>query len=74
MSTPVRTAHCPRITRTRGTTMAAPIRLHSVTDDGNIRVLVGKSDSLRTIELTDAERLRLISDLAHTMTPEESRR
>lgn len=54
--------------------MAAPIHIHSVPDDGNIRVLVGKSDSLRTIGLTDAERLRLISDLAHTMTPEESRR
>lgn len=54
--------------------MAAPIRIHSVTDDGDIRVLVGKSDSLRTIRLTDAERLRLISDLAHTMAPEESRR
>lgn len=53
--------------------MPAPIRIHSVTDDGNIRVLVGKSDSLRTIEMTDAERLRLISDLAHAMTLEGSR-
>lgn len=75
MSTPGRTVHCPRIARTRGTaTVPAPIRIHSVTDDGNIRVLVGKSDALRTIEMTDAERLRLISDLAHNMTPEESRR
>ena len=54
--------------------MAAPVRIHSVDADGNIRVLVGKSDALRTIELTDAERLRPISDLAHAMTPEESRR
>lgn len=47
--------------------MAAPIRIHSVSDDGDIRVLVGKSDGLRTIELDDAARLRLISDLADSM-------
>lgn len=54
--------------------MAAPVRLHSVDDDGNIRVAVGQSGALRTIEIDDAERLRLISDLAHAMTLEESRR
>lgn len=47
--------------------MAAPVRIHSVDDDGNIRVLVGKSDTLRTIELDDAARLRLISELADSM-------
>ena len=47
--------------------MAAPIRIHSVTDDGNIRVLVGKSGALRTIEIDDAERLRLVRDLADSM-------
>lgn len=54
--------------------MAAPVRLHSVDDDGNIRVLVGQSDTLRTIELDDAARLRLISDLSRSMIPEGSRR
>lgn len=47
--------------------MAAPVRLHSVDDDGNIRVLVGQSDTLRTIELDDAARLRLVRDLADSM-------
>lgn len=47
--------------------MAAPVRIHSVTDDGNIRVLVGQSDALRTIELDDAARLRLVRDLADSM-------
>lgn len=47
--------------------MAAPIRIHSITDDGNLRVLVGKSDALRTIELDDAARLRLISGLSAAM-------
>lgn len=47
--------------------MAAPVRLHSDDDDGNIRVLVGQSDTLRTIELDDAARLRLVRDLADSM-------
>lgn len=47
--------------------MAAPVRIHSVDDDGNIRVLVGQSDALRTIELDDAARLRLVRDLADSM-------
>ena len=47
--------------------MAAPIRVHSVSDDGDIRVLVGKTDALRTIELDDAARLRLVRDLADSM-------
>lgn len=46
--------------------MAAPVRIHSV-DDGNIRVLVGHSGALRTIELDDAARLRLVRDLADSM-------
>lgn len=47
--------------------MAAPVRIHSVDDDDNIRVLVGQSDTLRTIELDDAARLRLVRDLADSM-------
>ena len=47
--------------------MAAPVRLHSVDDDGNIRVAVGQSGALRTIELDDAARLRLVRDLADSM-------
>lgn len=47
--------------------MAAPVRIHSVDDDGNIRVLVGQSGALRTIELDDAARLRLVRDLADSM-------
>ena len=47
--------------------MAAPIRIHSVSDGGDISVLVGKSDALRTIELDDAARLRLVRDLADSM-------
>lgn len=49
--------------------MAAPIRIHSVSDDGDILVLVGKADALRTIEMSDAERLRLISELSAAMIP-----
>src|SRR5699024_7220314 len=56
-----RTAHCPRITRTRGATVAAPVRRHSVDADGNTRVAVRQSGALRTIEIDDAKRLRLIS-------------
>lgn len=47
--------------------MAAPVRIHSVDDDGNIRVTVGQSDTLRTIELDDAARLRLVRDLTDSM-------
>ena len=51
--------------------MSAPIQFHSVGGDGVVRVLVGKSDTLREIEMTRAERLRLVAGMADSLYREE---
>jgi len=51
--------------------MTAPIQFHSVGHDGTVRVLVGKSDVLREVSMTRAERLRLIAGLADALYREE---
>ena len=54
--------------------MSAPIQFHSVGDDGVVRVLVGKSDKLREVEMTRTERLLLITGLADSLYREEASR
>ena len=51
--------------------MSARIQFHSVQSDGRVLVLVGKSDILREVEMTRAERLRLIADLSDSLYREE---
>lgn len=50
--------------------MSAPVRFVRVYD-GDLLVKVGKSDQLRPVELTRAERLSIIRDLAAELRREE---
>ena len=54
--------------------MSAPIQFHSVQHDGRVMVLVGRSETLREVEMTRAERLRLIAGLADSLYREEVKR
>lgn len=54
--------------------MSAPIEFHSVGGDGVVRVLVGKSNVLREVEMTRADQLRLIAGLADSLYREEKDR
>ena len=54
--------------------MTARIQLHSVQSGGRVMVLVGKSGTLREVEMTRAERLRLIAGLADSLYREEVER
>ena len=53
--------------------MAAPLQFYSVQHDGTVYVQVGKSDQLREVQMTRAERLRLIAGLAESLYREETR-
>ena len=54
--------------------MSARIQFHSVQSGGRVMVLVGKSDTLREVEMTRAERLHLIAALADSLHREEVNR
>lgn len=50
--------------------MSAPVNFHSVTSDGGLRVLVGKSPQTRIVPLSRKQAAEIIADLARYLAEE----